>query len=208
MTFSGFRIDFNSRSEAEVCIREEQLTRQMEREATIEDKITSLFEALRNSIFSYLAAVFGRGSANDIEDITQDAFLQLHRALQKGHQIENPRAWLFRVAHNLAINRLKSRQFIAPLDDLEWEAICQKLPDPGITPEQRTQRLEDFAIVHEALKRLSLAERQCLHLRAEGLRYKEIGEILNMSVPSVGKALRKAIKKLMLENNIDTEMVH
>jgi RNA polymerase sigma-70 factor (ECF subfamily) len=205
MKFSGFRIDRSSRAGGES--RLESVAGQMEKESTAEDKITDLFVALRNSIFSYLVAVFGRGSANDIEDITQDAFLQLHRYLQKGHEIENPRAWLFRVAHNNAVNRIKTRQFIAPLDDLEWEAICQKLPDPGITPEQRTQRLEDFAIVHEAMKRLSLAERQCLHLRAEGLRYKEIGDILNMSVPSVGKALRKAIKKLMLEN-AEEDAVH
>jgi RNA polymerase sigma-70 factor (ECF subfamily) len=201
MTFDGFKIDLNSRSEAEVRLAADQLAENITENVTIEDKITTLFEALRNSILSYLVAVFGRGSAVEAEDITQEAFLQLHRVLQKGHQIDNPRAWLFRVAHNLAINRLKATQFIAPLDDLGWEEICLRLPDPGITPEQRAQRLEDFALVHEAMKRLSLQERQCLHLRAEGLRYQEIGDILAISVPSVGKSLRKAIKKLMLENN-------
>jgi len=69
-----------------------------------------------------------------------------------------------------------------------------------MTPEQRAQRLEDFAIVHDAMKRLSLQERQCLNLRAEGLRYREIGEILGIATPTVGEFLRRAIKKMMLEN--------
>src|SRR5882724_11889992 len=158
MTYGGFKIDLNSRSEAAVRLSSDQLAEKINENVTVEEKITSLFEALRNSIFHYLIAVFGRGSALEAEDITQEAFLQLYKVLQQGQQIENPRSWLFRVSHNLAINRIKAQQFIAPLDDLSWEDICAKLPDPGMTPEQRAQKLEDFAIVHEAMKRLSLQE--------------------------------------------------
>src|SRR5258708_25480442 len=200
MTFDGFKIDLNSRSEAEVRLSNDQLAEQINGNGTVEEKITGLFEALRGSIFHYLIAVFGRESALEAEDITQDAFLQLYKVMQQGQQIENPRSWLFRVSHNLAINRLKAQQFIAPLDDLTWEEICGKLTDPSMTPEQRAQKLEDFAIVHDAMKRLSLQERQCLNLRAEGLRYREIGEILGIATPTVGEFLRRAIKKMMLEN--------
>jgi len=201
MTFEGFKIDLDPRSVAEVCLTADRPGADAMQNATIETKITDLFEALRSSIFGYLVAVFGQGNVNEAEDIAQDAFLQLHRMLQKGVQIDNPRAWLFRVAHNRAINQLKLRQYVAPLDELEWEEICSRLPDPGLSPEQRAQRLEDFALVHQSMKRLSVQERQCLHLRAEGLRYKEIGEILDISTASVGKYLRRAIKKLMLENS-------
>lgn len=200
MNLDGFKIGLNAQSGAEVRLIEDHLADGTNGYVTNEDKIESLFKALRMSIFNYLVAAFGRDHAIEAEDITQDAFLQLHRVMQKGQRIDNPRAWLFRVAHNMAINRLKTRQFIAPLDDLGWDEICLKIPDPGITPEQRAQRLEDFALVHEAMKRLSLRERQCLHLRAEGLRYSEIAEILEISASGVGKYLRRAIKKLLLEN--------
>lgn len=200
MTFDGFKIGFSPHSEGEVCLVSDEISAETRAPVTIENKITGLFEALRGSIHSYLVAVFGFVTAAEAEDITQDAFLQLHRMMQKGNAIENPRAWLFRVAHNRAINRLKTNQFIAPLDDAGWEDICSKLPDTAATPEQRAQRAEDFALVHEAMKRLSLQERQCLHLRAEGLRYREIGDILDISTAGVGKYLRRAIKKLMLEN--------
>lgn len=197
MNFAGFNIDPNSRSEAAVRFGEDRYSEQIGETVTVEDKITGLFEALRGPIFHYLIAVFGHTAASDAEDITQESFLKLYGVMQQGQQIENPRSWLFKVAHNLAVNRLKAQQFIAPLDDLGWEEICRRLPDPGVTPEQRTQRIEDFAAIHEAMKRLSTQERQCLNLRAEGLRYREIADILGIATPTVGEFLRRAIKKMM-----------
>ncbi len=147
MTFDGFKIGISPHSEGEVCLQMEE-TGSRSPSVTIEDKITGLFTALRGSIHSYLVAVFGFVTAAEAEDITQDAFLQLHRMMQKGNVIENPRAWLFRVAHNRAINRLKTQSFIAPLDDAGWEDVAARLPDTAATPEQRAQRMEDFAIIH------------------------------------------------------------
>ena len=118
MTFEGFKIDLDPRSVAEVCLTADRPGADAMQNATIETKITDLFEALRSSIFGYLVAVFGQGNVNEAEDIAQDAFLQLHRMLQKGVQIDNPRAWLFRVAHNRAINQLKLRQYVAPRQEM------------------------------------------------------------------------------------------
>ncbi len=198
MPFNGFRIDFSARPDSELRLGNE-ISIQARENVTLEEKTTDLFKSLRGSIFQYLTAVFGRNSAVEAEDITQEAFLQFYKTLQSGQQIENPRSWLFRVAHNLAVNRLKSQQFIAPLDEQAWEDICQKLPDSGMTPEQRAIRLEEYALLHQAIKRLSLQERECLHLRAEGFRYREIGEILGIAIPTVNEFLRRAIKKLMPE---------
>lgn len=200
MTYKGFKIGSSSHSEGEVCLilDSEAVSNHS---VTIEDKITQLFEALRGSIHSYLVTAFGFATAAEAEDITQDTFLQLHRVMRSGSTVENPRAWLFRVAHNQAVNRLKTNQFIAPLDDAGWDEIAARLPDAGQTPEQLIQRAEDFALVHEAMKRLSIQERRCLHLRAEGLRYREIAEILDVSPKGVGKYLRRAIKKLMSDGS-------
>lgn len=198
MAFNGFRINFSSRSNTELRLEDEILVQTREN-VTLEEKTTDLFKSLRQPIFQYLTAVFGRNSAVEAEDITQEAFFQFYKALLGGQQIDNPRNWLFRVAYNLALNRLKSQQFIAPLDDIAWEDICRKLPDTGMTPEQRILRLEEFALLHEAIKRLSLQERECLHLRAEGFRYREIGEILGIATPTVSEFLRRAIRKLMPE---------
>jgi DNA-directed RNA polymerase specialized sigma24 family protein len=50
--------------------------------------------------------------------------------------------------------------------------------------------MEKYTRLHTAIGRLTLPERQCLHLRAEGFRYREIAEILEVGVPTVGEYLR------------------
>jgi RNA polymerase sigma-70 factor (ECF subfamily) len=164
-----------------------------------EHKVTQLFEQMREPIYLYLVTVFGH--AAEAEDITQEAFLKLYRHLHGGQSISNMRCWIFRVAHNLAINEQKHSQFLSPLDARSWDEIRQLLPDPALNPEQRVLQQEKFERIHRTLGRLSLQERQCLHLRAEGFRYREIAEILGIGIPTVGEFLRRGIRKLMIQNN-------
>lgn len=160
----------------------------------LEEQIGEIFAALRMPVYQYLLSVFG--DAGEAEDLTQDAFLQLYKTLLKGQQIENARFWIFRVAHNLAINRRKHQQFVSTIETNSWAELEQDLPDKALNPEQNVLRREKFERLFEAIKRLTLNERQCLYLRAEGFRYKEIAEIMEIGVPTVGEYLRRSIKKL------------
>ena len=164
----------------------------------LEQQITQLFETLRQPVYQYLMAVFG--NAEEAEDLTQDAFLQLYKTVKSGKTIRNIRFWIFRVAHNLAINRRKHNQFIAPLDANSWEVIENLLADSKLNPEQNILLREKYERLYEGLKRLSMQERQALFLRAEGFRYREIGEIMSVATPTVGEFLRRGIKKLSEQN--------
>jgi len=164
----------------------------------LEQQITQLFETLRQPVYQYLMAVFG--NAEEAEDLTQDAFLQLYKTVKSGQTIRNIRFWIFRVAHNLAINRRKHNQFIAPLDANSWEAIESLLADTKLNPEQNILLREKYERLYLGLKRLSMQERQALFLRAEGFRYREIGEIMSVATPTVGEFLRRGIKKLSEQN--------
>ena len=166
---------------------------------TLEERVTRYFEQWREPVNRYLVAAFG--DPNEAEEITQEAFLQLYRSLHSGESINNTRAWVFRVAHNLALNRIRSRQFVELLDDESWENLCASLMDISPNPEQRVLKLEKFSRLRSAIGRLTQAERQCLHLRTKGLRYREIAEILNMSTTSVAETLYRVIDKLTKENN-------
>ena len=165
---------------------------------SLEQHVTQLFETLRMPVYQYLVAVFG--NAAEAEDLTQDAFLQLYKALQGGQTIRNVRFWVFRVAHNLAINRRKHDQFIAPLSADSWDELERLLPDSGLNPEQIILHREKFERLFNGLKRLSIQERQALYLRAEGFKYREIAEIMNIAAPTVGEYLQRAIKKLTGQN--------
>jgi RNA polymerase sigma-70 factor (ECF subfamily) len=159
---------------------------------TLEQKLTQWFELLREPIYFYLLVVLR--SPEEAEDLTQDTFLQLYKTLQAGQSIQQPRAWLFRVAHNLALNRRKQVSHLQPA--LTWEEIVALLPDPSPNPEQAALRREAFRRLHAAMAFLSVQEEQCLQLRVEGFRYREIADILGVSVPSVAEYVRRAIQKL------------
>ena len=165
---------------------------------TLEQQVTEAYERWRAALYRYLAAAFG--SPAQAEELTQDAFLQMYRTLQSGQTIEHPRAWLFRVAHNAALNQIKGRQFLTPLEDEAWDELCQALPDGALNPEQALLEREKFARLRQAMGRLTAVERQCLHLRTKGLRYREIAEIVGLGVSTVAETLYRVIEKLAREN--------
>jgi len=160
----------------------------------LEEQIEQLFETLRMPVYQYLLSVFG--DPGEAEDLTQDVFFQLYRTLLKGQEIQNVRFWIFRVAHNLALNSRKHHQFVSTIQVDTWKDFETMMPDTGLNPEQIILRREKFERLFDGLKRLTLNERQCLYLRAEGFRYKEIAEIMNVGVPTVGEYLRRSIMKL------------
>ena len=164
---------------------------------TLEEQVTESYERWRAGIYRYLAASFG--SPAQAEEITQDAFLQMFRVLQKGQTIENPRAWLYRVAHNAALNQVKNQKFLLPVDEETWDELSKALPDTGLNPEQAVLEQEKLARLRRAMGRLNEVERQCLHLRTKGFRYREIAEVVGLGTSTVAETLYRVIEKLAQE---------
>src|SRR5215510_13661938 len=181
----------------ELCLEPEGISLMQENE-TLEQKVTRIFQALRLPVYYYLMASLGDAATAD--DLTQEVFLRLYAHLHRGHSLENARLWAFRVAHNLAFDERQRHQRLVWLDELTWDEICASLPDPALNPEQRALQRERLRRLHQALQWLSSQERQCLLLRAEGLRYREIGEILGVGTSTVGEFFHRALRKLMKIN--------
>jgi RNA polymerase sigma-70 factor (ECF subfamily) len=198
MALSGLGLDLGPGQEAEVCI-DSTVLGLMQRTLTLEEKVAQLFELLRDPVYLYLKAVVGNSA--EAEDITQETFLRLYRALHGGQVINNVRFWVFRVAHNLAFREREKSERYRETDARTWDEWRDLLPDPGLNPEQRVLQMERFQRLHVAMAWLSPQELQCLHLRAEGFRYREIGEILGIHTKSAAEFLRRGIRKLMKENN-------
>jgi RNA polymerase sigma-70 factor (ECF subfamily) len=142
---------------------------------------------LRLPVFSYLHATLG--CAQDAEDLTQDVFIRLYQELERGANIRNLRPWIFSVAHNLAMDSHR-RDHQSDVSAATEGAVSGSDPEHLLLGEERHRR------VSAALKRLSSRERQCLELRAEGLRYREIADALQVSIPSVQSFLCRAVAKL------------
>ncbi len=157
---------------------------------------SALYRELRKPLLRYLA---GLGlSSEEAQDVVQDAFLSMHKHLAAGGSQENIRSWLFRVAHNRARNCQKSyaRRLSGPLDPV-FDSISQEA-----TPEQAVLAKEKFHRLDKAIRSLAAPERECLMLRAEGLRYREIGEVLGIPTSTVSDTVDRAVKKLAEKCNV------
>jgi RNA polymerase sigma-70 factor (ECF subfamily) len=158
----------------------------------LEEEIIRLFDELRNRLLRYLLSL--GLSAHDGEEIIQEVFLALCRHLQQGKSRENLRGWVFRVAHNLALKQRHSSYERMLLRSNE--TVERQRADPGPNPEEQMaarQRQERLRAVIDALPE---QDRCCLHLRAEGLRYREISRALGMSLGAVFVSLERSLARL------------
>ena len=162
----------------------------LEKLAALHDQVEQLFREARDDVYYYILS-FGL-AAHEAQDITQDVFLRFYVALQRGEDIGNPRGWIFRVAHNLALNAAKrsATHRLFALDVGSSEAAS------GENPEQRVIRKQTADKIRQSLDALSPQERLCLQLRAEGLRYAEIARVVGIATSTAGEFLSRAIKKL------------
>jgi RNA polymerase sigma-70 factor, ECF subfamily len=126
------------------------------------------------------------------QEAAQEVFLRLYAALRKGQEIQNPRAWIFRVAHNLGL-KIRARQNSEEPFNPELRSRSAILTP---TPESELLERERMTRFHAAVEGLSEQQRRCLFLRMEGLRYPEIGSILGISASAVGEFLRRAMVRL------------
>ena len=161
--------------------------------ASLEDQVASAFEKWRVSIYRYLC--IAGGNPSEAEEITQECFVRLFRELHAAKPVENPQRWLFRVAHNLLIDHTRRTQpYSASSPDVAH--IVEDRHDPRPNPEQRLLGEERMAQMQQALNALTSLQRNCLQLRTEGFRHREIAEILGISMDSVADALRRGLSRL------------
>ena len=162
----------------------------------LSERVQFLFEQLRIPVFRYVKRK--TRDSGRAEEITQETFLRLFRHLKEERSVENPKAWLFTVAHNLAIDASRDDSHFQDLDETTWNRIEDKRLQAA-NPEQLTLQRERLERLRLAVLNLTALQRECLHLRAEGLRYREIADLMNISVSTVADAVRRATLKLSRE---------
>src|SRR5437764_12487046 len=127
-------------------------------------------------------------------DITQEAFLRRWRQREPEEDIQNPRAWLMRVARNLAEDYAKSafrRNGTQPPELLNGVRSSQPLPA------ELLERDELFAQLRTVLEELSQGDRDILTLRyALAYDANRIAELLGVNVTAVHMRLSRARQRL------------
>jgi RNA polymerase sigma-70 factor (ECF subfamily) len=155
----------------------------------LEVEVTELFDQLRLPLFRYLSS-FGL-DAQDSEEVVQEVFLALFLHLRNDKPRTNLHAWIFRVAHNLGLKRFQANRR-APANGLEEFVTA----DTAMNPEEQASTSQRHRKLLSVVRALPEMDRRCLYLRAEGLRYREIVEVLGMSLGAVAQSLERSLSKL------------
>ncbi len=133
--------------------------------------------------------------ADSAREVVQESFLKLHEHLLRGGDRTNLRSWLYRVAHNLARNRQTAfhTKKVEALEDLPGAG---RLSSQTASAEEELLNRERLQRLWQAMGELSSAQRECLLLRAQGFKYREIAEVLNLSISAVGENIQRGLEKL------------
>ncbi|NNM33947.1 MAG: sigma-70 family RNA polymerase sigma factor [Gemmatimonadetes bacterium] len=137
------------------------------------------------SLHRYLARF--TGDPEVAGELAQEAFIRLYRRRGRPDQ---PRAWLFTVAMNLARNAKTKASRQRRL--LTLERSTHVLSDPPGAPGTTCGSASTRVRVKRALAALSGRDRQLLLLRAEGYSYKDLAAALELNEASVGTLLSRA----------------
>ncbi|MBP3693907.1 MAG: RNA polymerase sigma factor [Thermoguttaceae bacterium] len=195
-----------SRKNADPSMTDEEL---MEFFVTTQDDsfLEQLIRRYEQDLYHYLRHFLG--DAQLAEDVFQAAFLQIYLKSSQFELGRKFRPWLYMVATNQAIDlqRRNKRHQHASLEknvqisgeELDGISLLEILPGNVPSPEEQIQKEEHARQIRNCVDQLPESLRTVLILiYYEGIKYREVAEILNIPVGTVKSRLHTAIKKLAL----------
>jgi RNA polymerase sigma-70 factor (ECF subfamily) len=158
-------------------------------------------------------ALFARRgfTADECADLTQDTFVRVFHAIGDFHFRSRFERWLFEIAANIYRNELRRRGAVKrdvpeeSLDDVARRQTEGQLDAIAVLASPTPSALDE-ALHHERRTRLRAAiedlppqMRRCLLLRHQGFKYREIGDLMRISIQTVKAHLHQAHTRLELE---------
>ena len=151
--------------------------------------VSAAFLVNHDFLKRFLARFFS--DSQDIEDVAQEAYLRAYVAEQQ-KEIEQPKAYLFRIARNLALTQLTKKS--KKITDYLEESGASVVIEYGAAADTEVEAQESLGLYCEAVAALPEKCRQVFLLRkVHGLAHKEIAQRMSLSVSSVEKYLLRGI---------------
>jgi RNA polymerase sigma-70 factor (ECF subfamily) len=155
-----------------------------------ENRLAGLYEEYYDKLAHY---VYMRiGNKEEAEDIAGEVFLKALKSLKSYKEQGIPmQGWLFRIAHNLTVD------YIRKADKRRTVPIDSVILTGEDNPVDAAEKNIEFERVTEAMKELTIEQREVINLRFfGGLTSKEVGNILSKSDGAVREMQRAAIEKI------------
>ena len=138
----------------------------------------------------YAASILG--DSESAKDVVQDSFIRLWREPRTA-VADHVRPWLFRVCRNRALDQRRKGGRMRPLNEVDTATR----PAPGQGPEEAAEQRDSHAQVMGLMRQLPENQREVVRLKFQnGLSYKEIASITELSVSNVGFLLHTALNTL------------
>jgi RNA polymerase sigma-70 factor (ECF subfamily) len=150
-----------------------------------------LYDRYEVRLFAYLRALVG--DRRDAEEIFHDAFLAALKSPPTKLEEGGFRAWLYRVARNLALNRIRA----AGRRDRAHDDMDDA--DPPVQADAALENRELGAALAAAVTRLPPALGELYHLRTSGLSYDEIAGVIEVPIGTVKSRMHQMVHALREE---------
>lgn len=160
----------------------------------------------RYSSKAYQIAYGILGNRSDAEEVAQDVFVRIHRALSKFRGDAEFSTWMYRIAVNLARNKYRwnksrgaKRNFSIdnPIEGEDGSQIQIELPEPRLQPDEQNEFDEFKKNIMEELHNLPPVYREALVLRnIEDMSYEEIAQTLGCKLGTIKSRIARAREEL------------
>lgn len=158
------------------------------------ESIAELFHALESPLLAYAHRL--TADSDMAQDLVQEAFLRLHTQFA---EVRQPRSWLYRTVHNLALNHRRDEAKIVPMNSsvgTDDEPPSGPV-DSQLRPDEQLVRGEGIGLVQLNLKKLDPRGQELIRLKfGEELSYQQISERTGLGVGHVGYLLHHTLKAL------------
>lgn len=150
------------------------------------DYIGEIYDITKSSLYGYILSIMK--NVQDTEDVLQDTYVKICQSASLYKSQGKPMAWIFTIARNLSLMKLRSMSKYSDIEDFEWDQISAG---------NENFHVEDRMILEAALSELSSEESQIVMLHAvSGMKHREIASMYDMPLATVLSKYNRAIKKL------------
>ncbi|WP_437304225.1 RNA polymerase sigma factor [Sorangium sp. So ce388] len=157
------------------------------------DSVEALYRR-HHRLVHRLALRYGKGNLAWAEDVTQDVFLDLFKALPTLTDHDDLEGWLYRATTNRCFNRLRRERFLS-LAPVRW--LLGEQPQEPRPPDALAIARDDLRRAFDALNALPVKERVAFSMYyLDGKEQEEIGRVLGHSKGYVCKLIQRAVQHL------------
>ncbi len=150
------------------------------------EAFAALYEKTKAAVYGFSLSILKH--AQDAEDVLQDTFLHIYSAAGRYEKKGSPMPWIFTIARNLCLMRLRANHRTEELPEEQAEAA---------DPEDTFSSLEDRQVLKAAMTLLSDDERQVIMLHAVGgLKHREIAELLQIPLSTALSRYHRSLQKM------------